>query len=79
MKIKLFGFLGSVIAPELELDLPDFLTKKIILATLAEKYPTYQADFDKCNVAVNQVYIVDEEVDKAEVMEIAVIPPVSGG
>lgn len=77
--IKCFGFLATVISPEMLVSLPDKINKKIILSLLTEKYPTYQAELEKCNVAVNQVYIYDEEVYSAGITEIALIPPVSGG
>ena len=78
-KVKLFGFLGAFIAPEIKLDLPDKINKNIILSVLKEQYPMHQTEFLQCNVAVNQVYIFDEEVDSRNIEEIAIIPPVSGG
>jgi molybdopterin converting factor small subunit len=79
MKVKLFGQLATVIAPEIELNLPVRISKAAVLSALTEKFPHQTDDFLKCNVAFNQTYVNEEVLSAHEVNEIAVIPPVSGG
>lgn len=77
--IKCFAYLAESLGPVIEVELPETVTKEVILTTVANAFPLYKDDILSCSVAVNQQFINGETLPLAEAKEIALIPPVSGG
>ncbi|GBG96334.1 MoaD/ThiS family protein [Lactococcus termiticola] len=78
-EIILFGELGEFLGNRIQIELPESFDKQDILELLTKGYPNQAQDIAKCNVAVNQTYIYDEQIKREDAREIAIIPPVSGG
>lgn len=78
-KIRLFAILRDIAKVDfIELDLPDKSTGKDLLEQLGKKYPQLKRTIEKSAIAVNENYLMPDEIIP-ENAEIAVIPPVSGG
>jgi len=81
MKIKLLLFASArdcIGQAELMLDLPDGATVGNLRQRLVELYPRTKDLLAICAVSVNQNY-ANNETQLASGLEVAIIPPVSGG
>lgn len=77
--IKLFAYLKDQLGEELTLSLPPVLDRESVVTAVAEAFPFYAQEILSCNVAIDQQFIYERSVDNNQQLEIALIPPVSGG
>lgn len=79
MKVKLFSILAEEIGSTVDLNLSDSFYAKDVKDDIKKLYPNFSEILDQSLVAVNEEYADDEAFKLADVTEIAIIPPVSGG
>lgn len=79
VKVKLFAFLAEAKGDTLELDLPQKTTFKEIKTKIAGDDQALKVQLDGCRIAINQEFVLGEELELKPNDEIAIIPPVSGG
>lgn len=79
MKVKLFSILAEEIGSTIDLSLNDGFYAKDVKDSIKKAYPDFSDILDQSLVAVNEEYANDEAFKLADVTEIAIIPPVSGG
>lgn len=78
--IKLFAYLAETLGATIKVQLPKTFTKSQLLETVAQAFPLMKNEIMTCNVAINQTFATEGQVyEVAEIKEIALIPPVSGG
>lgn len=73
-----FGRLRDLVAPRLDLELPEGATVSALVATLLERYPSLAPYSRSLAVAVNHSFAPGDTPLKAA-DEVALMPPVSGG
>ncbi len=78
LHVLCFGRLRDLVAPELDLELPEGATASTLLAALLEHYPAMAPYARSLAVAVNQSFTPGSTPLK-DSDEIALMPPVSGG
>ncbi|MFC6322367.1 MoaD/ThiS family protein [Companilactobacillus baiquanensis] len=79
MKVKLFSILAEEIGSTIDLSLNDGFYAKDVKDSIKKAYPDFSDILDQSLVAINEEYANDEAFKLADVTEIAIIPPVSGG
>ncbi|MDR0297853.1 MAG: MoaD/ThiS family protein [Streptococcaceae bacterium] len=77
--VKCFAYLSEVLGDEVALALPETLNRDVVLSALTEAFPLQKDLLATCNVAIERAYVFDTHVKNRPDLEIALIPPVSGG
>lgn len=79
-QIKLFAYLAEQVGPTITVTLPEELSGVELKKQIAAQIPQLRYDLGQTRIAVNQTFIKDQALIKLdEFVELAIIPPVSGG
>ncbi|WP_334328566.1 MoaD/ThiS family protein [Companilactobacillus sp. HBUAS59699] len=79
MKVKLFSILAEEIGSTIDIDLKSQFYPSDVKQAIEAAYPKYKEVLDQSLVAIDEEYADDKQFALADVAEIAIIPPVSGG
>ncbi|WP_125565191.1 MoaD/ThiS family protein [Companilactobacillus insicii] len=79
MKIKLFSILAEEIGSTINVDLKSEFYPSDVKKAIEDAHPKYKEVLDQSLVAIDEEYADDKQFKLADVTEIAIIPPVSGG
>ncbi|MDT0002666.1 molybdopterin converting factor subunit 1 [Listeria cossartiae subsp. cayugensis] len=78
--VKFFAFLAEKThQTEVKLNLQQCRTVGEVREVISSEFPEIAVDLATCMLAVNMEFQHDEDLLPEEIIEIAVIPPVSGG
>ncbi len=77
--IKFFAYLTEKVAPEATLNLTGCKTVGDARDLISGEFPEISDELHRCMLAVNMEFKQDVDQLPESILEIAVIPPVSGG
>ena len=78
VKIQLFASLKESLGETVEIEVPEPVTVRSLVARFIELHPQFKTAEKNLNVAVDLEYFRGDEEIKAG-QEVAIFPPVSGG
>ncbi|GAF35497.1 MoaD/ThiS family protein [Lentilactobacillus farraginis] len=79
LKVKLFAMLQDQFDTEITVTISEPITGSAIKSALIKKLPGSQEIVQESRIAINQEFIDDTLPQTGNILDVAIIPPVSGG
>ncbi len=78
VQVQLFAFLRESLGDTVEIEVDEPVTASRLMAQFLETYPQFKGSEGSLNLAVDQIYVIEDCEISAD-QEVAIFPPVSGG